>query len=187
MKTMLRMLSFTCLFVLLASSAVGEEKEGADQSRSDQEKSDFTLKLRQDNGAYRGSEFSFRTNSQDIEKHQNYVDLIYNGCGTLHFNPVGQMANRVADLGEMEFADAPKKIVGDEDWHQISIEPQEGHVYTQIINAQGQKMLVQFRVDKVEQDSLAISWRTIEKLKGRLGNRGRAGTMGQCGGQHQSK
>ncbi len=60
------------------------------------------LTLRANNNAYRTSAFSFPLASQKLEEHGNYVDLVYNGCGLLHFNPVGSMSSRVADLGEQE-------------------------------------------------------------------------------------
>ena len=59
----------------------------------------LVLTRRANNNAYGTSAFSFRTATQDLAVHRNHVDLVFNGCGLLHFNPVGGMRSRVCDLG----------------------------------------------------------------------------------------
>lgn len=187
MKIRLVVFGFVSISLLTLSCLNADDEQSSGKTDQEKSTSDFKLKMRSNNGAYETSAFSFRSATQEINKHQNYVDLVYNGCGSLHFNPVGRMTNRVADLGEMKLDEAAEKISGEEDWHEHAIAPKKGHVYIQKIDAQGQKMLVQFRIDDIEQDTLSVSWRTLEKLKGDIGQRGRAGTMGQCGGKHQTK
>jgi hypothetical protein len=144
----------------------------------------FTLTKRADSGAYGAAAFSFRTNSQDIEVHKNYVDLVYNGCGLLHTSPVNGQANRICDLGEGTLDGVPVEKAADAKWHTDSIRPKANHVYLEAISAQDQTMLVKFRVDEVAANKVKISWKTIMPLGGEpmAPNRGRAGTKGQCTG-----
>ncbi|MDG1809225.1 MAG: hypothetical protein P8I27_15135 [Pirellulaceae bacterium] len=160
-----------------------------EQSRWGDEKKSFNLVLtrRANNNAYGTSAFSFRLVSQKLEEHGNYVDLVYNGCGLLHFNPVGGMSSRVADLGEQEDLavelDPKEKRV----WARQAYLPEEGHVYWQEVKCGGQTMTVKYRIQDIERDEIKIQWAVVNELAGPVPSRGMAGTMGQCGGQHRSQ
>ncbi len=152
----------------------------------------FSLTKRQEQGPYGNSAYSFRHASAELTEHRNEVDLVYSNCGLLHINPVGRMSSRVTDLGEAALEAAPDAADENAKWLEQSVKPQQGHVYLQEIVAHDQRSLVKFRVDEAAGDSLKISWVAIEldpppaPAPGQ-GQRGRAGTMGLCGGPHQAK
>ena len=80
----------------------------------------------------------------------------------LYFAANYRLEKAASELGEMKLDEAAEEVSGDEDWHKHCIPPKKGHVYIQKIDAQGQKMLVQFRIDDIEQDTLHVSWRKLE-------------------------
>jgi hypothetical protein len=126
-----------------------------------------------------------------VAVHDNYVDLVFNNCGVLHFNPVGDMSSRATDLGVGTLDGTPRAAGADAKWFAQSVRPEAGHVYLLEINADDQRSLVKFRIDDVQGDSMKISWTAIELAPPPQpapgdGKRGRAGTMGLCGGDgHQ--
>lgn len=149
-----------------------------------------TLTRRADNGAYGTSAYSFRLASQDEAVHHNYVDLVFNGCGQLHVNPVTGMSSRIVDLGAVSF-DSPVATPGaDAAWHQRSITPQAGHVYYQEIKDERQSFAVEFLVTNATADTVKLRWEPVDPAHQVLPlppGQGAAGTMGQCGGAHAEK
>lgn len=149
------------------------------------ESKSIVLTRRANNNAYGTSAYSFRTASQDVTEHRNYVDLVYNGCGSLHFNPVGGMRSEVADLGELALDDEID-LEGDHTWADQSLLPQAGHLYLHKVRTGTQTMTVKFRVDEVQPDKVSISWAAIKQVSG-APPAAMAGTMGQCGGPHHAR
>ncbi len=149
------------------------------------ESKSIVLTRRANNNAYGTSAYSFRTASQDVTEHRNYVDLVYNGCGSLHFNPCGGMRSEVADLGALALDDEID-LEGDHNWADQFLIPQAGHLYLHKIRSEGQTMTVKFRVDEVQPDKVSISWAAIKEVSG-APPAGMAGTMGQCGGPHMAR
>lgn len=148
---------------------------------------EVTLTKRADNGAYGSSAYSFRLSSQDFAVHRNYVDLVFNGCGLLHINPVNGMTSRVVDLGAVPFAPAPATPPADAAWHRNSITPQVNHVYFQDIKDQRQNFAVEYVVTEVGPDTIKLRWLPVDpdhKVLPLAPGKGAAGTMGQCGGSH---
>ena len=160
-----------------------------EESRWGDEEDTFNLVLtrRGNNGAYGTSAFSFCKATHEVDEHRNYVDLVYNGCGLLHFNPVGGMASRVADLGEQDDLDVEFDADEKRIWASQAYLPEEGHVYWQEIKSNGRTMVVKYRVQDVERDEIKLRWTIVKKVEGRERARGMAGTMGQCGGHHASR
>jgi len=148
--------------------------------------SSVVLTRRSDNGAYGTSAFSFRKDSQDVGEHRNYVDLVYNGCGLLHFNPCAGMDSRVADLGENDLG---VKVEDDKErfWAEKAFPPEEGHVYLHKVKCHNQTMTVKFRVNELSHDEIKIDWTIVKELSGPERAGGMAGTMGQCGGAHAGR
>ena len=150
------------------------------------------LTKRANNGAYDTSAYSFRLASQDYAVHHNYVDLVFNGCGQLHINPVTGMNSRIADLGAISFPPtapiAPPD--GDAAWRQRSITPQVGHVYLQDIKDERQSFAVEFVVTDVSAGTVKLRWQAVDPTHRVLPlapGKGAAGTAGQCGGPHPEK
>ena len=162
-------------------SRFGAKEEGAsEEARS------FILTRRLDNDAYGTSAFSFLKNTNDVAEHGNYVDLVFNGCGQLHFNPVGGMESRVADLGENKL-DVAVDMDEERFWADDSFPPQKDHVYLHDVKSNGQTMTVKFRVDEITNDELKISWEVVKEATTGHEPSALAGTMGQCGGHHQAR
>ncbi len=180
--TGLMALALILLLPHLASAQTEESRWG-----NNEDTFNLVLTRRASNEAYGTSAFSFRTSSHDLADHQNYVDLVFNGCGLLHFNPVGGMDTRVADLGEQEDLDVEFDADEDRIWARDAYLPEEGHVYWQEIKCSGQTMTVMYRVQDVERDEIKLRWTVVKELEGFERRRGLAGTMGQCGGQHGSR
>ena len=151
---------------------------------------EVTLSKRADNGAYGTSAYSFRLASQDYAVHRNYVDLVFNGCGQLHVNPVTGMGSRIVDLGAISFGPAVATPPADSPWHQRSITPQAGHVYYQEIRDGRQSFAVEFLVTEATADTVKLRWEPADASYQVLPlppGKGAAGTMGQCGGSHPEK
>jgi hypothetical protein len=150
---------------------------------------EVTLKVRQGNGPYGDAAYSFRQTTQDVAVHRNYVDLVLNGCGQLHVSPVNGSKSEICDLGAAELGNAADEAPVDAKWLAESISPQAGHVYLLQVDANEQHMTVKFRVNEVTADAVKLTWVTVKPLEGPAPNprRGAAGTMGQCGGKHDSK
>lgn len=155
-------------------------KEGAQE---------ISLKTRKDNGAYGESAYSFRQASSDVAVHNNYVDLLLNGCGQLHVCPVTGSEGRIVDLGKARLADAPDAPPAGAHWKTESLRPAAGHVYLLEISESGQTMTVKFAAEAVSADGVKLAWTIVTPVAGAAPhpNRGRAGTMGQCGGEHESR
>ena len=179
------LVSFFALVLLFPIHLFGQTEE----SRWGDEKSEahnLVLTRRANNDDYGTSAFSFRKNTQDAGLHRNYVDLVFNGCHLLHFNPVGGMESRVADLGENEI-DVEFDPDKDHVWATKAFLPEEGHVYWQEIKSNGQTMTVRYRIVDLGRDEIKISWKVAQELDGRERSGSMAGTMGQCGGEHASR
>ncbi|MGI9519927.1 MAG: hypothetical protein ACR2NP_22930 [Pirellulaceae bacterium] len=175
-------LMLTLLLPHLASAQTEESRWGGSENTFN-----LILTRRADNDAYGTSAFSFRKTSHNPVEHRNYVDLVFNGCGLLHFNPVGGMTSRVADLGEQEDLDVDFDPDEDRIWASEAYLPEEGHVYWQEIKCAGQTMTVIYRVQDVERDEIKLRWTVVEEVEGAEAPLGMAGTMGQCGGQHAAR
>ena len=170
------------MFPLQASAQTKESRWGDEKDTFD-----LVLTRRTNNGPYGTSAFSFRKSSHELDEHRNYVDLVYNGCGMLHFNPVGGMASRVADLGEQDELDVKFDPDQKRVWARDSYLPEQGHVYRQEIKCNGQTMVVAYRVQDVAHDEIKLRWKVVEEVTGRERAAGMGGTMGQCGGRHSSR
>ncbi len=190
----MRMIVFGVWFALIASlclpGAMAQEEE--EQSRWDDEKSKsskIVLTRRADSGAYGTSAFSFTSETQQLDKHRNYVDLVFNQCGHLHVNPVIGMESRVADLGEQEDLDVEGPRGDGRVWATKSFPPQQGHVYWQEIKTNGLTMTVKFRVNEISRDEIKIDWEVVEPLEGTplATGTGVAGTLGSCAGEHPAR
>ena len=180
MHTLARFGFILCLLALPASA--GHTAEPAP--------TDVTLTKRTDNGAYGTSAYSFRLASQDYAVHRNYVDLVFNGCGQLHVNPVNGMSSRIVDLGAIPLDPPAATPPTDAAWHQRSITPQAGHVYYQEIKDERQSFAVEFLVTAASADTVKLRWESVDpshKVLPLPSGKGAAGTMGQCGGMHSEK
>lgn len=177
---------FAVVFLLGGVSVANGQSEESRFDTDDEKKREFLLEIREGRD-YEKSAFSFRSESQDVDVHRNNVDLVFNNCGHLHFNPVVGMETRVADLGEEELDVEVDLDDEDRDWATQSFVAEEGHVYLQVIKYRDQSMTVKFRVDEVERDKLAISWEVLKEYSGGRPSSGRAGTMGKCGGGHPAR
>ncbi len=162
-----------------SGSRYGSEEEAEAASSS------VILTRRVNNGPYGTSAYSFVNASHDVDVHRNYVDLVFNGCGLLHVNPVGGMNSQIADLGPAGL-DVDVDETADIEWGDQAFLPQEGHVYMHEIRGVGRTMTVKFRVDEVSRDQIAISWAMIREPSEKALT-GMAGTMGQCGGNHAAR
>ena len=148
---------------------------------------EVTLTKRADNGAYGTSAYSFRLASQDFAVHHNYVDLVFNGCGQLHVNPVTGMSSRVTDLGAVAFPASAPVAPANATWRQRSVIPQTGHVYLQEIKDERQSFSVEFLVTEATADTVKLRWQPVDPAHQVLPlapGKGAAGTAGQCGGRH---
>ena len=151
---------------------------------------EVSLTRRVNNGAYSTSAYSFRLVSQDYTVHRNYVDLVFNGCGQFHINPVNGMSSRIVDLGAVPFGPSVAAPPADAAWHHRSITPQAGHVYYQEIKDERQSFAVEFLVTEVAADTVKLRWELVDPAHQVLPlppGLGAAGTMGQCGGPHAEK
>lgn len=192
MKSFCVVIRQTSLFALavvlfLPHLAVAQTEESRWGDEDESKTHGLVLTRRANNGAYGTSAFSFRKSSQDVDEHRNYVDLVFNGCSLLHFNPVGGMESRVADLGEqddlhVEFDPDAKRV-----WATQAYLPEEGHVYWHEVKCNGQTMTVKYRIEDIERDEIKLKWTVVKELTGRERATGMGGTMGQCGGQHGSR
>ena len=166
--------------------AQSEEERESRWGKDEAKAKSVILTRRMNNNAYGTSAYSFKDATHDLRVHRNNVDLVFNGCGLLHFNPVGGMRSRVADLGEAEL-----DVEFDEDqdriWARDAFYPEEGHVYWQEIKTRFQTMTVKFRVEELERDEMRITWMVVRELEGDAPPGGMSGTMGQCGGHHSAR
>jgi hypothetical protein len=144
-----------------------------------------TLDMRQDSGPYKNSAYSFRKATADPAVHRNYVDLLFNKCGSFHVNMVSGQQNRACDLGAITLKDSPDSAPPDAKWWGECFKPQAGHVYLEEISQHDQTMTVKFIIDEVATKSVKLTWVTVKPLQGPDDSRrGAAGTMGQCGATH---
>lgn len=174
--------------LLFTSSVSGQTEESRWGDEHETKTHQVVLTRRTDNGAYGTSAFSFRKDTQDVAVHRNYVDLVFNGCGHLHFNPVSGTESRVADLGESEDLDVEYDEDKDHTWATQSFPPEEGHVYLHKVKCLGQTMIVKYHITEVSRDQIKLNWQVVRELDGtdRTGG-GMGGTMGQCGGPHRAR
>lgn len=173
--------------LLIPVVTMGQTEESRWGNDDDSKSHNLVLTRRANNDAYGTSAFSFRKSSFDLADHRNYVDLVFNGCGLLHFNPAGDMETRVADLGEQDDLDVDFDPDAERVWASQAYLPEEGHVYWQEIKCNGQTMTVKYRIEDIERDEIKLTWSVVKEATGRERARGMAGTMGQCGGQHASR
>jgi hypothetical protein len=169
---------------LLADDDHAQSEKDHDQ---DNKSTEFELTIREGNSAYGTAAYSFRFSTQNVLKHRNLVDLVYNRCGQLHVNAHGGMRSRIADLGEVDFDEVHKAPL--KGWNVHCIQPKKGHVYIQEVNDGQHKAHVKFLVADVGDDgTLKLKWSPVESEQEfpqfRLGS---AGIMGQCGGYHQER
>jgi len=151
---------------------------------------EVTLTKRANNNAYGTSAYSFRFASQDFASHQNFVDLVFNLCGQLHINPHGGMNSRITDLGVVDFAPVAATPSAGATWFKDSIIPQAGHVYYQEIKYENQNFAVEFIVTSVTAKTVKLRWEPVDPAHKFLqikSGEGPAGTIGQCGGEHDQK
>ena len=178
------------LSLSVTNSAIGQTEESRWGDEKESKSNSVVLTRRANNNAYGTSAFSFRKDSQDIAEHRNYVDLVFNGCGHFHFNPVPtDMQSRVADLGEQLDMEIDYDESEDKDrfWAEQSFPPQEGHVYLHMIKCKDQTMTVMYRINEVSSDEIKLDWKIVKELSGTEADGGNAGTMGQCGGSHPAR
>ncbi len=175
-----------CL-LLFPMSALGQTEESRWGDEKETGQVDVVLTRRQNNGPYQTSAYSFRKASHDLADHRNYVDLVFNGCGSLHINPAAGMESRVADLGE--HADLQVDLDPDEKtvWARQAYRPETGHVYWLEIQCAGQTMTVKYRINEIQRDEIKLTFSVVKPAEGREHPGGMAGTMGQCGGAHGSR
>lgn len=153
------------------------------------------LTQRKDNGAYGAAAYSFRHGSSQVLNHNNYVDLLLNGCGNFHINTHGDSANRVLDLGVVKKTPAAADLP-QEGWLKDSFRPTPNHRYVIEVGRTGReanagKLLVAMHITKIEGNQISIDWSLLEPEQAWAmaapGPVGRAGTMGQCGGAHRAR
>ncbi|HKB15108.1 MAG TPA: hypothetical protein VKF62_03535 [Planctomycetota bacterium] len=135
---------------------------------------------------YGNAGYSFLFSSRDPAVHRNYVDLLLNSCGLLHFNPYTSCRNRVASLGKVEFAGVKK--LPTEGWLKTSVRPVEGSVYVFeggiSIPEITAKYAVKFVVTEVKVDSVTIEWAPLGDMPKAPGEKSRTApvtAMGRCG------
>ncbi len=130
---------------------------------------------------YNKSAFSFRYNSQDVAVHKNYVDIVYSANLHIRINNHGGLESRIVDLGETPEQGFHVDGIDDERWQTRQIRPVGGHYYLHQVVEEGNEMLVIFRVDEVDNQTLQITgWARSDQQAWpvSLERRGAAGTSG---------
>lgn len=135
------------------------------------------LKKRGSEDPYGPSAYSFRYASQDPEIHGNDVDLVFNNCGQLHLNVVASNKSRVAKLPPNGLAGGLPK----DGWFSDSFPPEKG-AYVMEVEDDATHMLVKFDITDASKSEVKLRWMPV-----RSPGKGKAGTMGHCGGSHDSK
>jgi len=144
-----------------------------------------TLSQRSQN-EYGDSAYSFRFASSDLDVHKNVVELMYGNCGLLHTNVCGGQENRIADVGEKTLDEV--NAIPDAAWKDC-VHPMVGHVYVEQIRWDGKDLFtVKFAVTERENGKLTLTWVYLgeerEPENRDTKKTGPAGTMGECGGDH---
>jgi hypothetical protein len=132
------------------------------------------LTKRLDNGAYKTSAYSFRYASQDLAVHKNHVDIVYNGCGSVHVSAHGGSKNTIARAEGKTLRDV--KTAPTQGW-QEKLVPEKGACYVLSIDTDECKMRVKLLVTDVSDKAVKFEW-------AQLPPQSEAGTLGQCGGPH---
>ena len=185
-----------CSFLLVVWAAwpvLGQprpDRESDPKSEADsQNHQQVLLTRRSNNGPYETAAFSFRHQTQELELHRNYVDVVFSGCGQLHINPHAGLRGRIADMGKTELdkitlADL-KKVPG-KAWRRFCLPPVNGHIYVHEGWYLNRRFTVAFKITIVTPEKLSMRWRFLSQQEDEHPEvpNGAAGTMGQCGGKH---
>lgn len=152
----------------------------------------WTVTLRPRTGSeYLDAGYSFRRRSARVEEHDNYVDLVWDRCGQVHFHCWGGQENRIRDLGEEPLSEVRAVPAGEWSPLRSSFQPRVGHTYLfEVREADvAETMIVVFHVAAFDEKALAIRWHHLDEQQdpGVWKERGAAGCMGQCGGPHDSR
>ncbi|MCA8949973.1 MAG: hypothetical protein KDE27_10755, partial [Planctomycetes bacterium] len=148
------------------------------------------LAKRTDPRTYGNSAYSFRYDSASFEAHQNVVDLVFNGCGNLHFACYGGNTSRLVELGEV--AIASDVAVPEGPWLTDSVRPAIGRAYAERVRFMSQDTTVLFRVVALTETAIELEWRLLDdrqRWSAEVADvpRAAAGAMGQCGGPHAAR
>ena len=138
---------------------------------------------------YRRSAYSFRYDSQDINRHRNYVDIVYSANGLMRVNNHGGLKNLICDLGKNAPLDNDLKKVARRSWTEKMIEPKQGHTYGLQIQEMGEKMTVAFRITQLEDNKLQFVFVNLSNKEWSVPNynRGMAGASGMSRGRPNSR
>ena len=158
-----------------------QTKLKADASaKSEANKNVQTVKLeRRTQPEYGKSCFSFRHRTQDVTKHKNYVDVVYEH-GRMRINNHGGMKCRIADLGTEKDIKKAGEMVKDAKWSEKLLPPVAGRTYALEIVEEKHKMYALFHVTKVDAKAMEFVWQPNPKKNWPvdLTRRGAAGVSG---------
>ncbi|HET6202306.1 MAG TPA: hypothetical protein VFI25_05825 [Planctomycetota bacterium] len=173
------------LVVVSAGASLAQATAEAHAGRGTEKRTKVVLTKRATQ-PYENSGYSFFFASRDPKVHRNYVDLLYGNCGLLHFNAYGGSRNRVASLGDVEYASV--HAVPDHGWFKTSVRPRKGQVYVfdgGLPTPDGiEKYAVKFVITDLDSKSLTIEWTPLGEMPrapGRTTRMGDAGAAGLCG------
>lgn len=186
MRSLPRGPSVLSLVAVMAVVCTAERTPAAQRTPRGAEKRTKVVLEKRAGGEYANSAYSFFLASRGAEVHRNMVDLFYGNCGLLHFNAYGGSGNRVARLGEVDYASVRK--VPREGWLKGSVRPLARHVYVfdgGLATPEGtEKYAVKFVVTAVAPDSVTIEWTPLGEMPkppGLAARMARAETAGLCG------
>ena len=160
------------------------ELKAQDSAKTDADKSMRTVKLEKRTATeYGKSGFSFRYKTQDITKHKNYVDVVYEQ-GRMRINNHGGIKCRIADLGTEKDIKKANEMLKDAKWSDKLLPPVAGRTYALDIVEDKHKMSALFHVTKVDEKVMEFVWQPDPKKKWPvdLTRRGAAGCSGMMGG-----
>ena len=176
-------IAFLCF--LPADGAAGGMSAGPHPVAAPQKRTKVVLEKRS-GGDYGNAGYSFLFVTRDPAVHRNYVDLLLNSCGLLHFSTYSGTKNRVASLGKVDFGKVKK--VPAEGWLKNSVRPVEGSVYVFeggiAIPEITASYAVKFVVTEVKIDSVSIEWAPLGDMPKPPSEKTRTaavGAMGKCG------
>lgn len=142
-----------------------------------------TVKLeKRTDSEYEKSGFSFRYKAQDINKHKNYVDVVYE-VGRMRINNHGGLENRIADLGSEKDVKKASELVKDANWYDKMLPLVAGRTYALEIKENNHKMIALFHVVKVDEKVIEFVWQPDPEQQWPvdLNRRGAAGCSGMMG------
>jgi hypothetical protein len=178
-------LSLSFLAFLSSAGAAGGMSAGPRPAAAPQKRTKVVLEKRSGD-TYGNAGYSFLFASRDPAVHRNYVDLLFNSCGLLHFNTYSGTKNRVASLGNVDFAKVKK--VPTEGWLKNSVRPVQGSVYVfeggLAIPEITANYAVKFVLTEVKIDSVSIEWAPLGDMPKPPSEKTRTagvGPMGKCG------